>query len=142
MRKFKRHHFFHQKWIRHGRIKNIAYSWPVIVALVVLMFFIGRATWYAYLRTHAVTKTYIKIKEERKELSQRRDILEKKLTHLSSPYGLEKELRERFNLRKPGEEVVIIVDRPIPDHATSSEKQPSFLQSLFNQIKKFIRSNP
>ncbi|MCH7883463.1 hypothetical protein IIA95_03550 [Patescibacteria group bacterium] len=126
MKRFQKHYF----------LKNIKYSWPVLFALAILIFFMGRATLSAYLRSRVATQAYLDIKQKREELSHKHAALEKKLRYLSSSYGLEKELREQFGVKRPDEEVIIIVDRPPPESEDFTAKQASLWQTVYQMIKK------
>ena len=53
------------------------------------------------------------------ELQKRKENLENKIQSLSSPVGVEKELREKFDLVKEGEETILIGD----SKGTSSQNQ-------------------
>ena len=128
MKRFQKHYF----------LKNIAYSWPALFMLAILIFFTGRATFSAYLRSRVATQAYLDVKQKREELSHKHAVLERKLRYLSSPYGLEKELRERFGAKRADEEVIIIVDRPAPESEDFAAKQASIWQMIYQMIKKII----
>lgn len=49
--------------------------------------------------------------------------LEAELRYLASPANLEKELRARFNLKRPGEKMIIIVPKNSTNTATSTVPQ-------------------
>ena len=106
--------------------------------LAILIFFTGRATFSAYLRSRVATQAYLDVKQKREELSHKHAVLERKLRYLSSPYGLEKELRERFGAKRADEEVIIIVDRPAPESEDFAAKQASIWQMIYQMIKKII----
>ncbi len=92
--------------------RRIAYSWPAIAVLFLAVVFLGKSALNAYLSAASTRASYIEIKNKREDLLVKNAGLEERLAYLSSPYGLERELRRKFGLIKPGEEALIIVDRP------------------------------
>ena len=49
-----------------------------------------------------------KIQEYKKNVLKKNDLFEK-VSYLSSSYGKEKELREKYHIARPGEEVVVLL---------------------------------
>src|SRR3989338_10957823 len=93
-------------------IRRVMYSWPVVVLVFSAAVFVGQSALRSYLGAKHARSAYFEVKKEREDLAAQRADLEKRLNYLSTPYGLEKELRRKFGLVKPGEELMIIVDRP------------------------------
>ena len=114
---------------------RIAYSWPAIAVLFLAVVFLGKSAVNAYLGATNTHASYIEIKNKREDLLAKNADLEKRLDYLSNPYGLERELRRKFGLIKPGEEALIIVDRP-------KENQPagesSNFSDFFSGVIKFL----
>ena len=92
--------------------RKIMYSWPVVAAVFLVAAFLGQAAARSYFAARNTRLTYEEAKKDREEVGAQRTELEKRLDYLSSPYGLERELRRKFGLAKPGESLMIIVDRP------------------------------
>lgn len=66
-----------------------------------------------------------KLGEAEKSLNQAtldNEKLKSELEYFSNPANLEKEIRARFNLKKPGERMIILV--PQPESGTSSVQKP------------------
>jgi cell division protein FtsB len=123
---------------RQSLSRKIIFSWPSVILLSVLAALIARLAFQSYLSFSAVSDAYLKIKKDREELSQKKDDLESRLSYLSSPYGLEKELRRRFNLKKPDEELAIIIDRKAPNSGNESGPAESLRQRLTAFFKSFL----
>jgi len=99
---------FHEK----RKIRRVMYSKVSIALLFVLAFFIGRSVYERYTVEREMA---VKLEERAKELDalkQRAALLEGKVEHLKNERGIEEELRNRFNVVKDGEQVVIILDEP------------------------------
>jgi len=78
----------------------------------VLVFLLGWSAARSYLSVRSAGGVYQEVKEEREELVLEKNQLADRLSYISSPYGLEKELRRKFNFILPGEELLVVVDRP------------------------------
>jgi len=92
--------------------RRFFYSRPAAAVLAVLVVLLGWSTIQSYLRVRSAGRVYQEVKEEREGLVLKKNQLSDRLNYISSPYGLEKELRRKFNLILPGEELLVVVDRP------------------------------
>jgi len=92
------------------RIKGVLYSWPAIIVLIGIFFFLANAAWNAYQKAHIAFVGKEKVLNQLNELQERERELTSKINHLQSAYGVEAEMRERFGVVKTGEEVVEIID--------------------------------
>ncbi|HEY4493731.1 MAG TPA: septum formation initiator family protein [Candidatus Paceibacterota bacterium] len=95
--------------IYHGW-RRVAYSWPVLAIMTLFVIFIGRATWRVYER-------WDRARGERKEAENRYEgeisrqaKLESDIARLKTERGWEELIRKNFQLAKPGEGVIIIID--------------------------------
>ncbi|HEY9583223.1 MAG TPA: hypothetical protein VJK09_02880 [Candidatus Paceibacterota bacterium] len=94
--------------IYHGW-RRVAYSWPVLILVALVLVFMGRASYRVYLR-------WDKARIERNEAEARyqaelaRQVkLENNVARLKTERGWEEELRKNFQVAKPGEGVIMIV---------------------------------
>ena len=116
------------------KTKRVIYSWPaiVIVALLCLAVTVGI---FRVLRTSLALNREIKDLEGKiAEAGASQKNYERKLAELESPAGLDREARGRFNLKKPGEEVVIFVEEPL---SASAGSVASRLRSFFKKLWPF-----
>ncbi|MFC1630062.1 septum formation initiator family protein [Patescibacteria group bacterium] len=65
-------------------------------------------------------------------LEERKQELSAGISEVSNESYLEKEARERFNLKKPGEEVVVVV--PTEEKDEEQEEQKSFWQKILQKL--------
>ena len=72
-------------------------------------------------------------KKELQRLKEEKAILQAKVPQASKENDLEKEIRERLGLKKPGEEVVVVV----PQKKSPQEEIPKegFWQRIFKKLK-------
>ena len=74
------------------------------------------------------------LKTEMRALEEEKQILEAQVSQTEMESYLEKEARERFNLKKPGEEVVAFTkEKAEPGQQTEQEK--TFLQKILEKLK-------
>lgn len=115
--------------------KRWLYSRITLVFVFLLAIFLGRAAVRAYMDARAVRVTYNEIRSEREELAAEKTDILRRLDYLSSSYGLEKELKQQFGLVGPGEEIIVIVDRPEQKQEADGGDGLSF----FEGIRQFLR---
>ena len=123
----------HRARVRRAH-RPFMYSWPALLVLGVFVVFAGRATWNAFQGVRAAESHLRDTRERREAMERRRDDLTARVKELSNSYGLEKELRERYSLRKPGEEVVIFIRRQ-PEAPDATEAS---LVSWWERLRTFI----
>ena len=115
--------------------RHILFSWPflILTAILVLISFWGvlrNAFYYREIRAN-VSETEKKIAEY--EESKR--LFEEKLHALGTLEGLEKEARARFNLMKPGEEVVVFLDTDVARQTSGFRAE---IASAWESVKKYF----
>mgnify|MGYP001563470888 CR=1 len=96
---------------RKRQIKSILYSKLFLVILLVLIFFLGRSTFDIYQKSKLSYNNYIKVKRDYDSIEARKAMLESEINRLATDNGIEEEIRSKFNVAKPGETVVIIIDK-------------------------------
>lgn len=129
---------FHEK----RKIRNVLYSKPVVASILIIA---GFASFSAYDRYTIAREMEVRLEEraeERDKLKERAKTLEARVQYLSDERGIEEELRNRFDVAKEGERVVVFVDNvsETPENrletqksdtsATSSDTESSFFKSL------------
>lgn len=72
------------------------------------------------------------LQQELQELEAKRQELQSQVSQSESQEYLEKEARETFNLKKPGEEVVAVLP---PGNEQKSAQEESFWQKIIDKIK-------
>jgi cell division protein FtsB len=129
---------FHEK----RKIRGFLYSKGVIFAMFLLASLLSISVYNRYTVASEMQEKLYEKKTELEELKQRAGVLESKVKYLENERGVEEELRNRFDVARDGEQVIILLD-PRNDSAeqgrvmssnnellpnTQSEK--SFLDSL------------
>ncbi len=83
-----------------------------IIILLIVFTVTLKALYTLYARYTESTEDLARSEQTLEKLTIREAVLEKTLTNLNTDRGREYEIRTRFDVAKPGESVVIIVDEP------------------------------
>jgi cell division protein FtsB len=116
--------------------RRIFFSRVVFVLFLCLAVLLGISLLGVYKKSrHADLRNKI-IEEEVSNLVQRKQALDASLKQLENPLGVEEELRKRFQIKRPGEEYVVILDRAVelPEDLSQKDKW-----AFFEKILEFFR---
>lgn len=106
--------------------------WVLFAVAVMIAASAFRVSWRAYLAREARQK----VEEGLKKLEQEKSELELRISRLEHPAGIEKEAKERFNVKSPGEEVLVILEAPA---ATSSTAKGSYGAGLWRAFLRIFK---
>ncbi len=116
------------------RIQRIIYSRGMLFVLLIVIIFLTRAVLNVYEKSQ-VTKENLEIAEtDYQELQERQEKLKATIEGFRTQKGIETEIREKFNVVKEGEQVIMIVDSPEVEKVVD-EKENS---GLFGWIKSIF----
>jgi len=116
--------------------RKIFFSRPVFLLLLCAVVFIGLSVFEAYKKSRVAILKNEEVTREMEELLRKKEGLESNINRLKVPEGIEKELREKFQLKKPGEEFVVIVDeKSLEMDVPSAGQGGSLLEKTWNFIK-------
>jgi cell division protein FtsB len=114
--------------------KRFLYSRMTAVLLLVAIVVLARAVWGLYQKERESAANALTANTELQKLEDRRSMLESELSKLETDEGIEEEIRQKYSVSKPGENVVIIVDK----NATSAPVQAPE-EGWWTKFKKFLR---
>ena len=116
------------------KIKRFLYSKVTVAILVILILFVLTEVWDVYKKQSITRDNLAKTAAIFEGLKDREKMLSSEIERLKTEGGTEAEIREKYGLVKPGEEVLVIVgDDTATDTVTSSPV--SFWQKVFNWFK-------
>jgi cell division protein FtsB len=92
------------------KIKKRLYSKPVLLILVAVTLLIMRGTYVVMKKERESARVVAVLQAKADELALRQTELKTSITRLETDEGIEGEIKERFNVSRPGEYVVVIVD--------------------------------
>ena len=92
------------------KFKNIIYSKVSFFILFILVIFMARATYNIYSKERLSIDSYAAVEKSYQGLNTRKEMLQSEINRLKTDGGMEEEIRSRFDVAKPGETVVVVVD--------------------------------
>ncbi len=115
------------------------YSHATIIGLLLVIGILAHAAWGIYQKKQLTEVTKASAERELAALDARTRALETDVTRLSSDQGTEAELRTKFQIAKPDEGVIVIIDE-----ATSSQSAATraivVKRNFWQFIKEFFRA--
>ena len=121
------------------KFKKIIYSgWLQIVLGIILLALIF-PTVKVYKKSRISAQKSAEIKEEIAKLEKRNAELAAEAARLESESGKEGEIRKRFDVAKPGEKIIVIVDKNSEDVKTNGEiNNVGFFSLIWRWIERFF----
>lgn len=110
---------FHEK----RKLKRYLYSYYTAGFLALLSIPLGLSVYERFVVERAMAEKQAAAAEELQELQGRAAALESEVKRLQSARGVEEELRDRFEVSKEGEQVVIIIGDNERQHASQTAEQ-------------------
>jgi cell division protein FtsB len=98
---------FHEK----RKIKSLLYSKVVIFGLFLIAIVTSVAVYDRYVVAEEMEQKLEAKQAELSHLKQRAQALESKVKYLEDERGIEEELRNRFDVAREGEQVVVLIDQ-------------------------------
>lgn len=95
---------------KHRPKKPFIYSWFFLFVMFVVVVLLARGTWGIYMKERESRHNAAQVQEELQALKERRDSLLEETNELKTEQGVEKALREKFQVSKANEKVIVIVD--------------------------------
>lgn len=124
-------HEFQQK----QKIRRILYSRNSLIVIAIITTFFLRGAWGVWQKQK---ESEVKLKETEAALAlaqNRQTVLTQNIERLNTQEGVEHEIRERFSVKKPGEDVILVVE---PEQATSGEVTES--KSSWSKVVSWFAS--
>lgn len=113
------------------QIKGKIYSRTTLIVLLVLIILLAKGVFNIYLRNKESVMARDETKQRVEGLNERKLLLSSEIDKLNQEEGVEQEIREKFNVRKPGENVVLIIPA---DEATTTAPKQGFWASLWHKV--------
>lgn len=95
------------------KLRKILYAKATLGVLFVLSVIVARGAWQVYQKAAIARAERVEAESSLGELVSRTKGLEESIDRLKSERGVEEEIRQKFTVARPGEEVVIVVDETI-----------------------------
>ena len=115
------------------RVRKFLYSKGVVAVLAVFVLILAHATWGVYQKEQESQTAAAASESELGKLQDRQAVLQSEIARLKTDEGVEEEIRSKFSVAKPGEDLIIIVN---PDDATNTQTLPK--PSLWDRVKGWL----
>ena len=107
-----------------NKFKRMLFSFPVMICILFLIVFAGWGMFNVLRTKYALDKEIARLKLEIAKAETTRKDYDAQMSEIQTADGMDREARSRFNLQKPGEEVVVFVDdskktAPPPENKTT-----------------------
>ena len=119
---------------RKRTIRRVLYSRGVIVAVLVLLILVAKAAWSVYTKESESRRRLDSAAADLVALQSREKKLRENIDRLKTPEGMEAQIREQFQVAKPGERMVVLVDEKKDDKANAPKEQ-SLISKLFDLFR-------
>ncbi len=123
------------EFYKKRKLKRVLYSWPVLFLMLVPFVYFTTVAWRAYLKEREAHANMLTATVELERLKDRQTMLNTEIARLSSDRGIEEELRDKYEVGKPGERMILLVDKEKPEKDSSPPVQEKgFLGSLWDKF--------
>ena len=117
------------------QIRKIFYSRITLVVLLIVVVFMVKQVYDIY-EKEVVSKNNLDLVVKKYDgLKSREKMLSSEIDKLKTKEGLEGEIRDKFDVEKPGEQTVVIVDNADTKQSTSTSENKSVWQSIIGWFK-------
>ncbi len=113
------------------------YSIPVLILLLVILFFVLKGTWIIFMKSSYSHKQKIAVEAELIALQERKNSIEKKIQRLNTETGVEEEIRSKYDVAKEGEKLIVIVDEE--EKEVDTEENKGFVNKFFTTIGSWFQ---
>ena len=122
-----------------GPVSRKRYSKWIILLLLIAVFIVFRGLIGLYYRESTSGEEMGLVEAKKAELEKRYTDLSGKVNDLNTNEGLEREIRSKFDVVKPGETVLLVVDKEIPPQAP---EETSVIKKLWNGVVGVFKKKP
>jgi cell division protein FtsB len=117
------------------KVKRLIYSRLTLVILLIILVLMLRSVWGVYEKAQLTKENLNKTTNDLAGLKEREQILSAEIEQLKTNSGVEKEIREKYGLVKPGEEVIVIVNKNDDLISDSDLDDLSFWQKILKWLQ-------
>ncbi|MES2314402.1 MAG: hypothetical protein V4524_00485 [Patescibacteria group bacterium] len=118
--------------------KRFFYSPASIGIALIACVFIFRGAWNIHTKALLAQDRLDQAKAELADLQSQKASLSVSIDHLSTPAGMEAELREKYHAVKEGESVAVIIDPSADKNATSAQSTTTPPISWWGSLLRMI----
>ncbi len=116
------------------KIKQWLYSWSFLAVLFISSTFIAHGVWGVYQKERQTRINKNQQLTYLEGLKVRQEALEEEITGLNTERGIEEEIRQKFEVAKEGENVIVIVESPVNRLLVDIKKNESIFKKLLGAV--------
>ena len=117
------------------KLKKLLYSKITLFILIIVTIFLLNAVWDVYKKQGITKANLVKTATSLGALQVREKTLSSEIQRLNTESGKEEEVRDKYGLVRPGEEVIVIVDKSNDKDAVATSTSESFWGKIGNWFK-------
>jgi cell division protein FtsB len=116
------------------KVRRVVFSKWIVALMVLVFLFLAKATWNLYQKNIESAANVVNANRELARLEDRQQTLQTEIERLSTDEGVEQEIRTKYSVSKPGEQLIVIVDEEAS--STPEIAQP---ESWWDKFKNLFR---
>lgn len=93
-------------------IHKILFGKIGLLILVIVFAIFAKGTWSVYQKASYAEENHDRAQQELQEIVAREEALKEELERLNTERGLEEEIRQKFDVGREGEQLIVLVDAP------------------------------
>ena len=110
-------------------LQRLLFGKVALIVLLIILVFTVRGAWSVYERSEYARESRTHAERELAELEAREHVLSEELQRLQTPRGVEEEIRQKFDVGREGEQLIVLIDAPEPA-APAQNLQPTLWERL------------
>lgn len=116
------------------KTRQFLYSKMTIIVIVFFVIMLIPGVYGIYKKVGESSKDRITAERELADLVKREGMLEEKVNRGNTDRGLEEQIREKFNVAKEGESVIVLVEKPVV--ASTTQNEANVFKAVWQRLKK------
>lgn len=117
------------------KLRKILYAKATLGLLFVALIVVTRGAWRMYQKASIARAEREEAEKSLANLAERAEGLKESIARLKSERGVEEEIRQKFTVVRPGEEVVVVVDESGKKGKNSTPGAPSLWVRFIEFLK-------
>jgi len=119
--------------------RRLLFSKPVFALVFAAFAFLSYSAVKIFIKSRAIVARENETKKELFDIKQRKANMEKELNRLQSESGIEEEMRTKFDVQKPGERALVIVDKPDDNNKNSDNAGAGFFSRIWSWARGIFK---
>lgn len=116
------------------KIRQWLYSWPTVVLLVMVVGVLGHGVWGVYQQARQTRINKDRQSTHLRELEGRESALQEEIDRLNTERGVEAEIRQKYEVAREGEQVIVIVDTPDTANSAGGKETGGFWSAFVGVV--------